>query len=47
MPASDACTGPGGHGTEPADAYCFGDVATPILDDGTGFATGAVAEKAE
>jgi hypothetical protein len=40
MPASDACTGAGGHGTEPADAYCFGDVATPILDDGMGFSTG-------
>ena len=40
MPASDACTGAGGHGTEPADAYCFGDVATPVLDDGTGFSVG-------
>ena len=40
LPASDACTGEGGHGSDGDDAYCFGDTATPVLDDGTGFSTG-------
>ena len=39
LPASDACTGALGHGTDGTD-YCYGDTADPILDDGMGFSTG-------